>query len=68
MFVGIKVPQHCQDKLLEIFKDEDGWWATLKKGWHFANMECHTAHERTKADLMKCLRKDNIIPVEEDWD
>lgn len=67
----LKIPRHLKDKVEATSTPEegnDGYWVYLKKGWHFKNMECHTAHEYTLKELRHVLRKDNIIAVEDDWD
>lgn len=63
-----KIPHHLKDKVTDYWKDDDGYWVILKKGWHFEDMECHTAHEWTLKDIRHSMRKDNVIPVENDWD
>lgn len=35
---------------------ESGLWAYSKKGYRFAYMECHTAHEYNQKELMKVIR------------
>jgi Zn-finger protein len=33
--------------------DEDGYWIYLNKGW--TNGDCHTIHEDSKTQAIKCL-------------
>lgn len=56
--------------LTDAYRDEDGYWAYLPRGWHFINMECHTAHEWSAKDMRSVLKFSNIEYVGEDndWD
>ena len=40
----------------EVFKDSDGYWAYTKKGFRFAETECHTAHGNTQKEILSDIR------------
>ena len=40
----------------EVFKDSDGYWAYTKKGFRFAQTECHTAHGNTQKEILQDIR------------
>jgi hypothetical protein len=50
------IPKKYMQHIKEVYKDADGWWAITKKGYRFAEMECHTAHEDTQHELLKVIR------------
>lgn len=56
---SIKIPKKYQPMLKEIYQENDGgeksYWAISKKGWRFANMQCHTAHEDTQKALLDVI-------------
>jgi predicted nucleic acid binding AN1-type Zn finger protein len=52
----IKVAKKYQGMLETIEKDSDGYWAYSNKGFQFAGMGCHTAHEDTQKDLLAMIR------------
>jgi hypothetical protein len=54
----MKVAKKYLDMLAEIDNEgrDSGIWAYSKKGYQFADMGCHTAHEYSQKDLMKVIR------------
>jgi hypothetical protein len=50
------IPKKYMEHIDEVYKDSDGWWAYTKKGFQFAGMGCHTAHEDTQHELLKMIR------------
>jgi hypothetical protein len=50
------IPKKYMQNIIEVYKDSEGWWAYTKKGFKFAGMGCHTAHEDTQHELLKMIR------------
>lgn len=55
-----KLPKHAQHKILDIYKDMDGYWIYLKKGYYFVSSEGTTEHALNLAELNKMVTKQNI--------
>ncbi len=53
----IKVSKKYQSKIDIIEKDEDGYWAYLKRGFCFDDRGLHTIHEDTKTEILSCIRE-----------
>lgn len=47
------VPMKCRDAIREAWKDEDGYWITLRPGWNAdrEDWDCRTIHEWTIRNL-----------------
>jgi hypothetical protein len=43
-------------RVQEIFKDEDGWWIYLNRGWYWDDKGLHTIHEDTQREALEQLR------------
>ena len=52
----MSIPKKYEDRVREMFHDDDGWWIYLKRGWRQGDNLCHTLHEDTKTRLMQELR------------
>src|SRR6476661_8235440 len=50
------VPKKYMENMDEVFKDSDGYWAYTKKGFRFAETECHTAHGNTQKEILSDIR------------
>jgi hypothetical protein len=50
------IPKKYMQHIDEIYKDSEGWWAYTTKGFKFAGMGCHTAHEDTQHELLQMIR------------
>lgn len=50
------VKKKYRPMIQEIWKDSDGYWAASEDGWMFADMDCHTAHEDTQAELLQVFK------------
>lgn len=50
------VPKKYMENMDEVFKDSDGYWAYTKKGFRFAETECHTAHGKTQKEILSDIR------------
>lgn len=53
---SVKIPKKYQHGIDEIFKDSDGYWGYTKKGFMFAETECHTAHGNTQQEFLSDIR------------
>lgn len=62
------IPKRVLPLIVDCYKDDDGYWATCVKGWHFANTGCHTAHGETIAEFKDDIRSIMHIGIENDWD
>ena len=49
------IKKKYQDRIEEMYKDEDGWWISLKRGWYWDDPGLHTIHEDTKAEALKMV-------------
>ena len=56
-----KLPKHAQDKIVDVYKDLDGYWIYLKKGYYFLSSEGSTEHALNLPELKKMVTKGNII-------
>lgn len=47
------IPVKKRQAVMDAYKDEDGYWITLRDGWEASNTDsgCRTIHEDTIADL-----------------
>ena len=54
---NIKIPKKYQDRIKEIYHDEDGYWVILNKGWFCEDYGLHTIHEDTQQDILRCIRE-----------
>jgi hypothetical protein len=62
MTIGkVKIPAKYADRIEEIEDDreeDNGWWIYLKDGWVCeTSSSCHTIHEDTITQCLKCLRQ-----------
>lgn len=57
----IKVPKKYQH-MIELIDDEgtEGYWVYTNHGYYSPDMECHTIHEYTQAEVLQKIR--NIEP------
>lgn len=62
---SIRVPKKYEERVQEIFHDEDGYWLYLNRGWHSDDYGLHVIHEDTQADVLKMLRWTE--PCDCDW-
>ena len=53
----MKIPKKYQERVMEIYQDDDGWWIYLNRGWRVCDNLCHTLHEDTQTRLLDELRK-----------
>ncbi len=69
--MNLIIPEHLKDKIIAVELPEEGgegYWIYLKRGWHFKDTDCHTAHEYTLPEIQYAMRPENIVSVEDDWD
>lgn len=60
----IKVPKKYQERIKEIYQDEDGYWCILNPDWHHVD-DSHTIHEYTQADILRCIRETEPVNLNE---
>lgn len=52
------IPKQKQKAIKEAWKDEDGYWIKIKKGWYVKNYFAeHTIHEDTIAEIKKVAKQ-----------
>ena len=61
----MKIAKKYNDRICDLYHDQDGWWIHLGKGWRKGDDICHTLHEDTQTRLMQELRK--TVPCDCDW-
>ena len=61
----MNIPKKYQERIQEIFRDDDGYWIYLKKGWRKGDDICHTLAEDTQKQLMWELRQTK--PCDCEW-
>ena len=52
----MKIPKKYQNRIYEIYNDEDGWWCYLNEGWCYDQQSQHIIHEDTKTEILQCIR------------
>lgn len=55
--INIKIPKKYQERIMEIYHDEDGYWVILNKGWCGYEQGCHVIHEDTQHDMLRSIRE-----------
>ena len=60
---NIKIPKKYHTAIKEIYKDEDGYWCILNKGYTSGIDEGRVIHEESAKGLLREIR--NIKEVEE---
>lgn len=62
---NVKVPKKYQNRIVELYHDEDGYWCYMEAGYYAGGMgsydECHTIHEDTVSELLYQIRR--IMPL-----
>ena len=54
---SIRVPKKYEERIREIYHDEDGYWVYLNRGWrNYDDYGLHVIHEDTQADVLKMIR------------
>ena len=51
------IKKKYQDRIEDIFHDDDGWWIYLKSGWFWDDYGLHIIHEDTKSEAIDCLKE-----------
>ena len=57
---SIRVPKKYQHMIDEIYQDPDGYWCCLNQGWRSPSTGCHTIHEDSQPEVLRCIRE--VIP------
>lgn len=62
---NVKIARKYEHMIDEVFEDSDGYWAYTKKGYEFADTECHTAHGYTQKEFLQDIRSLRACDCEE---
>lgn len=54
---NIKVPNKYEERIKEIYHDDDGYWVYLNRGWRWDDCESHVIHEDTQQQILRCIRQ-----------
>lgn len=54
---NINIPKKYQERISEIYHDEDGYWVYLNRGWCWDDYGLHTIHEDTQQQILRCIRQ-----------
>lgn len=54
--IGMRIPKMYQNRIIDIYRDDDGIWVTLADGWCYDQQGQHIIHEDTKTEVMKAIR------------
>lgn len=57
MALKIVIPKKYQERVQDLYRDQDGYWIDLKRGWRRHDNLCHIIHEDTQKELLNVLRK-----------
>jgi hypothetical protein len=49
------IKKKYQSRIDEIYRDSDGWWIYLKRGYCWDDKGLHTIHEDTQKEAIECL-------------
>lgn len=52
----MRIPKKYAPRVQEVFKDDDGYWIYLNRGWFWDDPGLHTIHEDTQRELLVQLR------------
>jgi len=52
----MKIPKKYQNRVYEVYQDEDGFWCYLNEGWCYDQKGQHIIHEDTKTEVLKCIK------------
>lgn len=53
-----KLPKKYQKAVKDFYKDQDGYWLTLREGYYLDGYDAEkTIHEDTKAEILTVLRE-----------
>ena len=50
------IPKKYVERVEEYYKDSDGWWIYLNRGWCWDDKGLHTIHEDTQKEALFALR------------